>query len=85
MHKRRSNTEAYVGMSWLSRKLNINRGLVQYWAVKQRTRTFKFSGVRYIELEDSLCLLDFFKQRWGLSDEVTQPVKDRLEERRVSA
>jgi len=68
MHKRLSNTEKYVGLNWIAKSLELDRKLVHYWAVKSRLRTFRFSQVRYIELNDAICLVDFLDRRFSEKD-----------------
>jgi len=64
MHPRRNNTELWIGANWLARTLGINSKNVWYWAIKMRLRFFKFSGVRYIEKEDAICLVNVLADRF---------------------
>jgi hypothetical protein len=82
MHKAVTNNEVYVGLNWLAKQLNLHRYKVHYWAVKQRTRTFKFKGVRYIELLDTIELVKKLEVRFGIPDELTEPLKQNLEQRK---
>lgn len=82
MHKARTDNEVYVGANWLSKQLDINRGLIHYWSIKLKLRYFKFKGVRYVELLDALKLVETLEIRFGISDEITIPLKDDLESRK---
>lgn len=68
MHPARSKTEQYISANWLAAQLGFSRGGIQYHAVQQQLRFFKFSGVRYIEKEDAKCLVEVLNQRFPSID-----------------
>jgi len=65
MRQAKSNSETYIGANWLARQAGINRGSIHYYAVKMRLRYFKFSGVRYIEKDKAICLLEEYGKKKG--------------------
>jgi adenosylmethionine-8-amino-7-oxononanoate aminotransferase len=68
MHPARSKTEQYISANWLAAQLGFSRGGIQYHAVQQQLRFFKFSGVRYIEKEDAERLIEALADRFPSMD-----------------
>jgi len=70
--------ETFIGKSWLAKQLKIHPYKVHYYAIKLRLRYFKFSGVRYIEKDDALCLIDRLQLQFHLPDTLVNDVKNQL-------
>jgi len=82
MHPRRTDEEYYVSVNWLCNQIGLNRGLAHYWAVKLKLRYFKFSGVRYVENDDAIYLIENVAFRNNLDPSKVGAVKSYLESRR---
>lgn len=80
MRKARRIDETFVGLNWTARKLNLDRKLVYYWAVKFKLRTFKFKGVRYVESEDMLFLIINLNARYQINQNNLEEAKEKVTE-----
>ncbi len=74
MHKPRQKDETFIGARWLANELGVSRKMVWYYAIKLRLRFFKFKGRRYIEVEDSFCLIERLRFQYGLDVELVNDV-----------
>lgn len=76
--------EAWISANWLSSQLSINRGAIHYYAVKLRLRYFKFSGVRYLEQSDAICLVKRIAYQYQLDKDFVEEVKATIENSQCS-
>lgn len=81
MRPRRKNKEYYVGVNWLCNQIGLNRGLAHYWSVRLKLRYLKFSGVRYIENDDALHLIENVAFRNNLDPLKVNSIKQYLKTR----
>jgi len=78
MHKPRQKDETFIGARWLANELGVSRRMIWYYATKLRLRFFKFRGRRYIEVEDSFCLIERLRFQYGLDDELVDEVVSEI-------
>lgn len=70
MKKATTICETYILLSQASKITTIPKGTISYYAVKRRTRFYKFSGRRWIEKGDLICLLNSIKLKRTQSEQI---------------
>ena len=62
MLPRTGDNECYISISHISKRTGIHAYRFQYHAKKMRLRTLKMRGVRMIEVNHAICLLEWFQR-----------------------
>ena len=61
MRQSSESRETYLLLSQVSKLTTIPKGTIYRFAVKSKTRFYKFSGRRFIEKKDLICVLELIK------------------------
>ncbi len=78
MKKATKAQESWISGNWLSSQLKVNRGTVHYYAIKLRLRYFKFSGIRYLEKNNAICLTKRIAYQYQLPEQRTNEVLETI-------